>query len=221
MKQTALKNRMEGMIAGVVFCIALGTTILAQAADKVVVIPMGKSGAPVPVAKTGQMTSSVPGDDGNLQKGVSMTGRFKDNGNGTVTDGLTGLIWLKDGQCGTFFSGDTGTNPRPWLDAITAANKLASPYCTLSDGSVAGDWRLPNRRELDSLVDFGQDGVSSPALPTGCPLTDSTAMSFGYWSSTTYAGYSLSAWYVHFVDGGGYTNSKSQTHYVRAVRGGQ
>ena len=94
MRQTTLKNRTGWMIsaATMVFCLAAGT-ISSQAADSVVVIPMGNHGAPV--AKTGQTTSTMPGDDGALQKGVSVSSRFKDNGNGTVTDGLTGLIWLK------------------------------------------------------------------------------------------------------------------------------
>jgi hypothetical protein len=52
-----------------------------------------------PVPKTGQTTSYASGDDGALQKGVAWpTPRFTDNSNGTVTDKLTGLIWMKDTQ---------------------------------------------------------------------------------------------------------------------------
>ena len=51
---------------------------------------------PVMLPKTGQTTSYAAGDDGALQKGVaSPNPRFTDNGNGTVTDNLTGLIWLE------------------------------------------------------------------------------------------------------------------------------
>lgn len=215
MSQSALKNRMRWMLAAstMAFCIALGT-IPSQAEDRVVVVPLGgQRGAPV--AKTGQTTSYRTGDDGDLQKGVSVSGRFKDNGNGTVTDGLTGLIWLKNGQCTQFFSGDTtGLNYRPWADAIDAANQLASGYCGLLDGSKAGDWRLPNRKELDSLLDLGR---AYPALPAGCPLTN-----FGsFWSSTTNVASTGRAWLVDLQSGDVFNDPKSDTYYVRAVRGGQ
>jgi hypothetical protein len=191
------------------------------AADRVVVVPVGKSGPPAPVAKTGQTTSYATGDDGALQKGVGMdTGRFVDNSNGTVTDKLTGLIWLKEGQCTQFYSGDPmGGNQRSWTTAMDSANKLASPYCGLSDGSVAGDWRLPNVNELGSLIDWGG---YAPALPTDCPLASSTGLGDYYWSSTS-MGYSADgAWRVGFyygygINGGG----KSGNYYVRCVRGGQ
>ncbi len=57
-------------------------------------------GLRAPVPKTGQTTSYATGDDGILQKGVVWPiPRFKDNNNGTVTDNLTGLIWLKNANC--------------------------------------------------------------------------------------------------------------------------
>ena len=54
---------------------------------------------PAPVAATGQSVPYGPGDDGEYQMGVSVDSRFTDNGDGTVTDNLTGLIWLKDAGC--------------------------------------------------------------------------------------------------------------------------
>lgn len=219
MRPTALKNRTGRMIAAatIIFCMTLGATP-SQAADRVVVIPMGKSGAPAPVAKTGQTTSYRTSDDGDLEKGVSVTpasARFKDNGNGTVTDSLTGLIWLKNGQCLQFFSTDTtGLNYRPWADAIDAVNNLASGYCGLLDGSKAGDWRLPNRKELDSLLDIGH---SYPALPADCPLSTFAS----YWSSTTNVASTGRAWLVDLQSGDVFNAPKSDTYYVRAVRGGQ
>jgi hypothetical protein len=222
MKQKTLKNRITGMIsaAAIALCIALGAAP-SSAADRVVVIPMGKSGAPAPVAKTGQSMIYATGDDGDLEKGVGIAdGRFVDNNNGTVTDNQTGLIWLKEGQCTTFFLGDnTNHNYRPWSEAIVAANKLAVGYCGLSDGSKAGDWRLPNVNELLSLIDRGH---FNPALPTGCPLAASTIASV-YWSSTTYAEY-VNYYYagaVYFYSGDVSTFEKSFYHSVRCVRGGQ
>src|SRR5215831_9628931 len=56
--------------------------------------------APAPVPRTGQTTSYAARDDGALQKGVALpTPRFTNNNNGTITDNLTGLIWLKNANC--------------------------------------------------------------------------------------------------------------------------
>ena len=59
------------------------------------VIPTKKKNY-APVEKTGQTTSCAAGDDGALKKGVAWPSpRFTDNADGTVSDNLTGLIWLK------------------------------------------------------------------------------------------------------------------------------
>jgi hypothetical protein len=58
------------------------------------------SEAPAPVPQTGQTASYAAGDDGDIQAGVPWpVPRFTDNGNGTVRDNLTGLIWLKNASC--------------------------------------------------------------------------------------------------------------------------
>jgi uncharacterized protein YjdB len=163
----------------------------------------------IQLPKTGQTTSYAAGDDGALQKGVAWPNpRFTDNGNGTVTDNLTGLIWLKNANC---FSTQT------WSAALTSGNTLASGACGLTDGSTAGQWRLPNRKELQSLVDRSK---FSPALPTGHPFT-SVQSAATYWSSSTYSGGTSYAWYVYMLDGGVYNwNPKSSNLYVWPVRGG-
>jgi len=154
------------------------------------------SDAPAPVPQTWQTQcwnetgSSIPcagtGQDGDIQAGVAWpVPRFTDNGNSTVTDNLTGLIWLQDANC---FPGDFDGLMK-WQDALPLANNLAHDQCGLSDGSVAGDWRLPNIKELHSLIDFGQ---LSPALPVGHPFLNVQhhldGAFLGYWSSTTYIG---------------------------------
>jgi len=165
----------------------------------------GSEGAPV--AKTGQTTSYAAGDDGDLQKGVAWPNpRFTDNGDGTVTDNLTGLIWLKNANC-------DGLNN--WADALTYCANLASGSCGLTDGSVAGEWRLPNVKEMQSLIDFG---YYNPALPSGHPFTG--VQSSYYWSGSTYASTPISAWgvYIYYGRVGYYENFNYG--YVWPVRGG-
>lgn len=158
------------------------------------------------------------GEDGEWQKGVAVSPRFVDNGDGTVTDKLTGLTWLQEGNCSTFFADDATTqNPRSWLAALEAAQKLADGYCGLNDGSVAGDWRLPNLRELQSLIDYGQ---INPSLPPGHPFLNTMSPQH-YWSSTTVASSTYGAWLVSFGIGSVVYDGKSFSYYVRAVRGGQ
>jgi len=168
----------------------------------------------VSLAATGQTTSYVSGDDASKQKGVVWPGiRFTDNQNGTVTDNLTGLIWLKNAGC---FS------PTIWSNALTDVNQLASGICGLTDGSSAGQWRLPNINELESLLDVS---ASNPALPVGNPFTN---VSSGiYWSSTSYFGGetgSSNAWAIRFSDGryinDGISNLKiGSNNAVWAVKG--
>jgi uncharacterized protein DUF1566 len=158
--------------------------------------------------RTGQTTSYAAGDDGAKQKGVAWPSpRFTDNGNGSVTDNLTGLIWLKNANC-------FGT--QAWAAALTSANGLASNVCGLTDGSTAGQWRLPSSNELESLVDLSK---SNPALPTGHPFT--TIQAYYYWSSSTYANYAGYAWYVYMPGGVVVSESKTSNFYVWPVRSGQ
>ncbi len=163
----------------------------------------------IQLPKTGQTTSYATGDDGATQRGVTWPNpRFTDNSNGTVTDNLTGLIWLKNANC---FSNQT------WAAALTSANTLSSGVCGLTDSSTAGQWRLPNRKELQSLVDRSR---YNPALPTGHPFTG--VQSNGYdWSSSSVAGNTNSAWVVNMSNGDVGINGKSYNYYVWPVRAGQ
>jgi hypothetical protein len=175
-----------------------------------VLMSIGSSyaGGKIGIPKTGETTNYGTGTDGVLQKGVAWPSpRFTDNGNGTVTDNLTSLIWLKNANC---FSAET------WANALVQADGLANGSCSLADGSVAGDWRLPNMNELESLVDASK---SSPALPAGHPFTN--VQSYYYWSSTTYAPNTAGAWNVHMNVGFVVIYYKSDSYYVWPVRGGQ
>jgi hypothetical protein len=160
---------------------------------------------PAPVARTGQTVSYASGDDGDLQQGVSWPDpRFTDNQDGTVTDHLTGLVWLKDA---------TRFTSRGWNAALTACNNLADDGLDLTDGSVAGDWRLPNNMELRSLLDLGR---SDPALPAGHPfLLPGGAI---FWASTTATNNTARAWTID--DGTMVNDPKRTANLVWPVRDG-
>jgi hypothetical protein len=158
------------------------------------------------VEETGQETSYATGDDGDYEVGVSWpVPRFTDNGDGTVTDNLTRLIWLKNANC---------FKARQWAEALGDCNSLNDGECGLTDGTVEGDWRLPNIKEVLCLVDFSQ---FNPPLPTGNPFTG--VQSFFYWSSTTYAGDTNDAWGV-VMDADLYIGDKESYYHVWPVRGG-
>ena len=167
----------------------------------------------VTLPRTGQTTSYAAGDDAALQKGVAWPAqRFTDNHDGTVTDGLTGLIWLRNAGCFT---------PTVWSNAIAQVNQLASGTCGLADQSTAGQWRMPNINELESIVDISS---SNPALTPGNPFTNvSNAI---YWSSTSYFGGeegSPSALTIRLSDGrymnDSVVNLKTADNAVWAVKG--
>lgn len=193
-------------------------------------------GERAPVARTGQtkcwdingteINCTGTGQDGEYRKGaVWPFPRFENHGDGTATDNLTGLVWLTNANCTVFFYGDnTGENRRDWDEALAAANSLAPGYCGLADGSSAGDWRLPNVRELLSLIDYGR---TRPALPSGHPFTDVQTLNWGYWSSDTLLDTTFNseeyAWLVEMVHGGTRSELKSyaDSGYVLAVRDGE
>ena len=148
------------------------------------------------------------GQDGELRRGVAWPDpRFTDNGDGTVTDNLTSLVWLKDANC---------DGSKTWDNALTFANNLANDQCGLTDGSASGDWWLPNRRELFSLID---DSQFNPALPSDHPFTG--VQSSYYWSSTTGADGTDGAWYVSMGGGHVLSDDKTGSFPVWPVRAGQ
>lgn len=141
----------------------------------------------IPCAGTGQ--------DGDTQTGISFS--YIPTANGTIFDAVTGLTWQKDGTSyGTF------------ADALTA--------CTTNSAHLPGTgWRLPNIRELASLIDYreGYPSINNAFLNTADDY---------YWSSTTYqlAGHDEGqAWIVDFTDGSQIKLPKSMGNFFRCVRG--
>lgn len=166
------------------------------------------TGTEVPCAGTGQ--------DGDIKAGTSWPKpRFTDIGNGTVTDNLTGLIWLKDANCRTNLGGVNKTGSLNWANTLVWSNALHTGFCNLNDGSSVGQWRLPSRRELHSLIDFSQSG-----LPAGHPFSN-LVVTDTYWTSSTYADSTTSAWILYMNSGALNILGKTNVSYVLPVRGGQ
>ena len=174
-----------------------------------------RANAQVRLAASGQARSYATGDDADVHAGVAWPAtRYVDNRDGSVSDTLTGLVWLKDAGC---------LVPATWARALDEVNHLGAGACGLADGSAAGQWRLPNQWELESIVD---ESAANPAVTPGSPFANVAAAA--YWTSTSYyggQGGSPSAWAIHMGDGryvnNGVGNLKASSSLgVWAVRGG-
>ena len=151
---------------------------------------------------TGQEESYTAtfGEDNDYQPAASQPS-YTDNGDGTITDNRTGLMWVKDGNSAGCNNGSVLT----WEGVLTFCEGLS--YAGYSD------WRLPNVRELESIVDAGEQ---SPAINTTYfPNTKSG----WYWTSTIYVSNTSCAWLVDFSVGFVYGGYKALNYYVRPVRG--
>jgi hypothetical protein len=152
-----------------------------------------------------------PGQDASHRGGCGGDGRFVENGDGTVTDTCTGLMW----QAAQSFGVSAG-----WQDALLYANELiltADGTWTIfgaeaeAHGGVKhDDWRLPDARELESLIDFGR---ADPATPPSFRIEPA-----GHWSSTSFAGDASAAWCINFYDGELRSIAKVAKLQVLAVR---
>ena len=161
--------------------------------------------------------------DGDIQAGAPL--RFQDNGDGTITDLNTGLVWEKHSDDGTVHDMN---------NTYTWENAFLLHIAELNATSFAGyqDWRLANVKELVSKIDFGQEGLSDPPVGVhsafhnncspGCTvLTCSCTASSSFWSSTSAPQQPT----VALIVGGVLVSAvlKSDTNQkwqVRAVRGG-
>ena len=141
---------------------------------------------------------------------LSDEGRWCDNENGTVTDMTTGLVWLKNASWGCQYafwvSSMGGTN------AHDRAAQLKAGVGGLTDDSVEGDWRLPTETELYNLAN-GDEAVRSFDMQAFTGV-----QSYGYWSSTTYAGNTHYAWDVYLSIGTVGYALKDYDYYVWPVR---
>lgn len=147
------------------------------------------------------------GQDGEIRAGVRWPDpRFADNGDGTVRDNLTGLIWLKNADPFGF---------RPWQEALDECNKLSSGHYGLSDDSQPGDWHLPNIKEIESLVDYNRAG---PCLPDGWDQVFENVRPSSYWTSTSVAEAPTEAMFIILGVGPAIFESKEHPFFVWPVR---
>ncbi len=151
---------------------------------------------------TGQTFTEQTGDDGDLQAGAAFNFQTLSIGGDLVTiDYNTGLMWAADGNGAGCWNG----NLWAWGNLLNVCNNLV----------FAGysDWRMPNRRELNSLVN---SGVAPPTINSAYfPNTKSDE----YWTSTAYQAQTYRAWYINFSTGDINYQNKISSARVRAVRG--
>ncbi|MFC1780051.1 DUF1566 domain-containing protein, partial [Thermodesulfobacteriota bacterium] len=173
----------------------------------------------IKLPKTSFDVSYGPNDDGALKIGIEWPSpRLKDNNDGTVVDSLTGLVWLKDANClDTSGSIVKNAGSLSWPEALIWSNSLKDGVCELTDNSQVGDWRLPNRLELSSLI----DRTNTPALPSSHPFTNLMYSSGNYyWASTTSPQFKHYAKHIYFRNGVTGKGIKTQSSFVWPVRDG-
>ena len=131
----------------------------------------------------------------NINTPTTITNHFTDNGDGTITDNLTQLVWQKIPNANIF----------TWEQALSYAEGL-----TIGTNS---DWRLPNIKELQSI---NNEFATNPSV--FAPYFSSVGV-HNYWSSTTLPNQNLSAWYWSTAFGITTYSVKTGTNYVLCVRG--
>ena len=152
-----------------------------------------RSGAAIPCTGSGQ--------DGEFHRGLPWPEPRFEVRDEIVLDRLTGLLWMRNATPGEL--------PMTWREAlafVAEMNRERALGCS--------DWRLPNRRELRSLVSHQ---TRRPALPEGHPFVN--VFAGWYWSATSAAGVTAHAWYVNMDGGRMFYGGKDQSFLVWPVRG--
>jgi hypothetical protein len=203
--------------------------------------PQGQQG---PAGANGAGLPSCGNDYTVLVQGnLTCQPRFNVNGDGTLTDNQTGLMWeLQTSACQGEIT--CSTNVFSWSASTADSNQdgtlFTSLLATLNSNTGSGsstclanycDWRIPNIVELQTIIEASATGCVPPTSGAA-PCIDAA---FGptqpglYWASTTYmgiaescpSGTTICAWYVDFGDTAVLPNVKAYTYSARAVRGGR
>jgi len=141
------------------------------------------------------------GQDAEFRRGIPWPDPRFERQRETVLDCLTGLFWMRDANIAEF--------PMTWQEALDYISGMNDRKAFDYD-----DWRLPNRRELRSLISHQ---TKKPALPEGHPFRN--VFPGWYWTSTTAAINSAYAWYVHMEGARMFYGSKKQSYLLWPVRG--
>lgn len=131
---------------------------------------------------------------------------YVDNGDGTVTDKATGLMWTKKAAYGRM----------KWGKAVKYCNKFK--FAGYSDWRLPGVSRHGGRAELDTLFRKGGSPIGEWEGAGGTPFTG--VQYGGYWAGSPFAHDEDFAWYVNMANGGAYFYNKNYYGYVWPVRGG-
>jgi hypothetical protein len=172
------------------------------------------------VKKTGQtksydqngteVTNGSIKDDGYYQKGITPS-YTRDASKKIVTDNIRGLMWQDDENVGSI--------QKKWVTQVNydagdynnTAGDTATTYCNELTLGGFNDWRLPTRKELVGIIDYGK---LDPTISDVFTAQDSVE----YWSSTSPIIYNNRARIVNFYDGGEYYYDKNNNRYIRCVR---
>jgi hypothetical protein len=141
----------------------------------------------------GYPTAAMPGQpDGKLFFVLYVRGDaygvndFEDAGDGTIVDHATGLTWLRE-DSGAFGAGPDGDGTLSWAEALA--------WCEELSHGGHDDWRLPDAKELQSIVDYTRSPATTgtaaidPVFAASPILDEGGAENFPfYWSGTTHAG---------------------------------
>ncbi len=152
-------------------------------------------------AEGNQICCAGSGQDAEFCHGISRPSpRFEKKGD-LVTDLLTGLVWPANANLAEF--------PLTWQEALDFVADMSR-----NQAFGFSDWRLPNRRELHSLIDYQ---ARKPSLPSDHPFEN--VFLGWYWTSTTAAINTAYAWYIHFEGARMFYGRKDQYYLLWPVRG--
>ena len=123
--------------------------------------------------------------------------RYSDRGDGTIIDRQTNLVILKNADC---------FGKKSWEIARVVVQALAQGMCGLTDGSKAGEWQLPDKSRLPSLMDWAKSGLFSGI------------QTHFYWSRTPYVGAPGWSWVVYLGNGHVGRDDGQNGNYIWPVR---